>query len=393
LPGDNPPRILLCTGAADGDLRLPLEEAGQIVEQRALAAAELTDPAAYDLIVVDGASGDGDALRLCRRLRALAGDDFVPTLLVAAGPGLAPRPEALEAGADACLVRPLAPGELLAQVRALMRVKDRHDRLRAKAAEAHRMNQQLEQFHQRVELEMELARRIQQGLLPRGLPEVPGVRFTVHYRPCGRVGGDFYDLFRLDESHVGFYVADAMGHGVPASLLTIFLKKGIRAKEISGRSYRLVPPEEVLQGLNHDLVEQGLAETPFITMVYGLLNFREGTLAFARAGHPHPVYVPATGASQLLEVHGSLLGVFETQFRPRAQRLNTGDKVLFYTDGADAVSFDGHPPGPRSLLAAAEHFRHLPVEEFVPRLAGELMPGEQSDDLTLLGVEALDSGQ
>src|SRR5207342_902861 len=117
---------------------------------------------------------------------------------------------------------------------------------------------------------------------PHSLPEVPQARFAVHYRPCGRVGGDFYDVFRLDERHLGFYVADAMGHGIPASLLTIFVKKGVRAKEITGQTYRLVPPAEVLQRLNRDLIEQALADMPFITMVYALFDHAEGTLRFSR---------------------------------------------------------------------------------------------------------------
>src|SRR4029078_12258138 len=140
-----------------------------------------------------------------------------------------------------------------------------------------------------------MPRRLQASFLPSSLPAVGPVRFAVSYRPCGQVGGDFYDVFRLDEHHVGFYVADAMGHGVPASLLTIFLKKAVQPKEVSGSSYRLVPPGEVLSKLNRDLMAHGLAELPFITMVYGLLNCRDGRLAFARAAHPHPVYLPRAG--------------------------------------------------------------------------------------------------
>src|SRR5207237_2111537 len=120
------------------------------------------------------------------------------------------------------------------------------------------INKRLQQAYQQIDQELELAQRLQTSFLPQTLPQVPHVRFAVTYRPCGHVGGDFYDVFRLDERHVGFYVADAMGHGVPASLLTIFVKKSVRAKEISGQSYRLVPPDEVLAKLNRDLIEQAL---------------------------------------------------------------------------------------------------------------------------------------
>src|SRR5438132_13448650 len=106
-------------------------------------------------------------------------------------------------------------------------------------------------------------------MLPQSLPDLPPARFAVHYRPSGRVGGDFYDVFRLDEDHIGFYVADVMGHGVTASLLTIFLKKAVKAKEFSGMEYRLLPTNEVLQTLNRCIYAIDLAGMQHITI--GLL--------------------------------------------------------------------------------------------------------------------------
>src|SRR5262249_10162929 len=150
--------------------------------------------------------------------------------------------------------------------------------LAEKTAEIHRINKRLRDAYQQLDQELELAQRIQTSFLPQGLPEVASTRFAVQYLLCGRVGGDFYDAFRLDENHVGFYVADAMGHGVPASLRTIFVKRGVRPKEVMGSQSHLVPPGEVLARLNRDLIEQKLSEHPFITMAYGLFNHREGTL-------------------------------------------------------------------------------------------------------------------
>src|SRR5262249_29767176 len=202
------------------------------------------------------------------------------------------------------------PEELRAQVQAFLRIRDMQERLAEKTAEVHRINKRLQQAYHQLDQELELARRLQVSFLPQKLPEVAPARFAVHYLLCGQVGGDFYDVFRLDENHVGFYVADVMGHGVPASLLTIFVKKGVRAKEVFGQQYRLVPPGEVLQRLNKDLLDQALSDTPFISMVYALFNHREGTLQFSRAGHPYPIFVPRAGSLQLWEGEGLLLGVF-----------------------------------------------------------------------------------
>jgi serine phosphatase RsbU (regulator of sigma subunit) len=131
-------------------------------------------------------------------------------------------------------------------------------------------------------------------------------------------------------------------------------------------------------------------ENSFITMVYGLFNCQEGTLRFARAGHPYPVHVPRDRPPELLVVQGSLLGVFETHFAAQVCRLQPGEKALFYTDGTDAVSFEGHSPGTESLLACVQRHQTLPVTELVDRLAHDLFHQmEQPDDFTLLGLEVI----
>ena len=383
-----PPHILLYAGRPDADdLRPVLHEAGYHVGLRPLGdlAANGTSPS---LLVVDGAGQNDQALRTCVHLRARQSDGYVPILYVTGDPR--DRVACLECGADTYLPRPFDPAELLAQVQALLRIKQRHDQLSARAAESARVSRRLQEAHQQMDQELALARRLQEGFLPQTLPALPGVRFAVKYRPYNQVGGDFYDVFRLDENHLGFYVADAMGHGVAASLLTIFVKKGVRAKEIIGQSYRLIPPSEVLQKLNRDMVDQELSDTPFITMAYALFNHAEGTLSFSRAGHPHPLYLPAGGEPTLWPLEGSLLGVFETQYRVRTEKLRPGDKLLLYTDGVDGAAFADRPVGLPSLLAAASCFRELPVGELIEHLAQNLFTQtKQADDLTLLGMEVV----
>jgi len=384
------PRILLCADdpSAIEDVRRLLDAAHYQVVWHQLSAVD-PDPRDLHLALIEDRA-DGAALRFCRRLRQRLGDVFLPILYLTADASPSARLAPFEAGAATYLLRPFAPGELIAQVGALLRIKEVHDRLAEKTAEVHRINRRLQQAYAQIDAELDLARRIQMSFLPQTLPEVAGARFAVHYTLCGSVGGDFYDLFRLDENHVGLYVADAMGHGVPASLLTIFVKKGVRAKEVFGQGYRLVPPDEVLGRLNRDLVEQAMPDHPFITMVYVLYNHHEQTLTFARAGHPYPLHVPREGEPRLWQVEGSLLGVFETTFPVQSQRVRSGDKVVLYSDGIDGACFDGRPVGSESLLACAARHRELPIQEFVAALARDLFgKGSQPDDLTLLGWEVI----
>ena len=156
--------------------------------------------------------------------------------------------------------------------------------------------------------------------------------------------------------------------------------------QVFGTQYRLVPPDEVLYRLNRDLIDQQLSEHPFITMVYGLYSTAERTLAFARAGHPYPLLVPAKGEPRFLEVHGTLLGVFETEFIMRTEPLQPGDKVLFYTDGLETADVTA-----RSLLTHVPQYRDQPIDAMVSLLADDLV-GEAglADDLTLLGLEVVE---
>lgn len=391
MPMTEAVRILLCSEEQpENGVRGALKQAGFAVAGNSTENHPGDPLSEFNLIVVDGSERADVALQKCQAYRLGLGESFVPILFISDDHSPGTRLASLQRGADAYLLRPFELPELLAQVHALVRIKDRHDRLTEKTDEVHRINKRLQQAYYQIDQELELASRIQASFLPQRLPELPQVRFAVHYQPNGRVGGDFYDVFRLDERHFGFYVADAMGHGVPASLLTIFVKKGIRAKEIFGNDYRLVPPGEVLQRLNHDLIEQSLSDNPFITMAYVLFNYSDGTLQFSRAGHPFPLYLPHDGPPRLWQCEGTLLGVFDTTYTLQTHQLRPRDKVLLYTDGMDSATLDGQPRGVPSLLACVERHRDLPVGELVPAVAGELFcDSKQKDDLTLLGMEMI----
>ena len=384
------PRVLVCAAklGTTEELRELLERSEYAVRCCDPETLKIDELPEFDLVIVDGAAGDDVGLQLCRRLRAKLTDSLLPILFITGNRVQASRLTSLESGADVVFIRPFASREFIGQVQALLRLKGIHDRQVEKVAEFHALHKRLQQTYKQLDQELELARRIQHSMLPQSLPEMLPLRFAVHYRPCGRVGGDFYDVFRLDEHHVGLYVADVMGHGVPASLLTIFLKKAVQAKEISGRSYRLLPPDEVLARLNRDMLDHALAENPFITMVYALFDRRDYRLAFSRAGHPYPLYLPVSGASCFWEAPGTLLGVFDTYFTVQTHRLRPGDKVIFYTDGLDTDNAASKSTTAQRLASLADEHRLLPVRDLVALLSRHLaVQSAQLDDLTLLGLE------
>jgi sigma-B regulation protein RsbU (phosphoserine phosphatase) len=380
-------RILVGAGTPNDadDVRRCLADAGHLLTWHPING-DLPEPNGTRLIIVENSHRPDEGWQFCRRLRAQLGEHYVPILVITSDSSPAARLNSLECGADNYLLRPFSNRELLTQVQSFLRLKDLYSRLNEKTAEVQLINRQLQQAHHQMDLELGWARRLRQSCRPPALTELPHVRFGVCHRPCGHVGGDFFDLFRLDERHVGFYLADAMSHGVPAGLLTAFLKQSMCFKEIVGTQYRLISPDEMLQRLNRDLVDQALAETPFITMVYAVLNFHDRSVAFARAGHPHPVYVPFDGPPHSWPSPGSLLGVFDTSFPIQRQKLRPGDKLLLFTDGLGLQ--EGSPDATPELLASVERHRTLPAQEFVDQLHTDLFAtATHPDDFTLLAAE------
>src|SRR5947208_1224161 len=154
-------------------------------------------------------------------------------------------PEALGAAAAELLRQP----DLV--LRQLDDVQQEMDGLRAELNLLRRRDETLNFYMQRLDEELRLAARLQQDFLPKSLPELGPVRFQSLFRPAGYVSGDLFDVMRLDEKRIGFYVADAVGHGMPAALLTMFVKQALVTKDILPKSiapcgYRLLDPGEAL---------------------------------------------------------------------------------------------------------------------------------------------------
>jgi serine phosphatase RsbU (regulator of sigma subunit) len=236
--------------------------------------------------------------------------------------------------------------------------------------------------------ELRLASRLQRDFLPRRLPEVGPVRFGVLYRPAGWVSGDIYDVARLDETHVGFYVADAVGHGLPAALLTMFIKRAFQTKRIMGNTYQIVPPEAALGELNTDICDQQLSGSPFCTAAYCIIDTAGLVLTFARAGHPEPVLIRPDGTCQALASQGALLGVFpEGTFQSQRLQLAPGDRLVLYSDGVEGVlgRQRKREQGPAEAFAA---WAGRPRQEILLELHERLdsAPGDlqDHDDVTVL---------
>ncbi|MBN1489066.1 MAG: serine/threonine-protein phosphatase [Phycisphaerae bacterium] len=259
-----------------------------------------------------------------------------------------------------------------------------------------RLGKRLNRDFKELDQEMRLASRLQREFLPSHLPTLGRTQFATVFRPATWVSGDIFDVYRVDETHVAFYIADAVGHGVAAGLLTMVIKQGIESKRIRGAEYELLTPSETMTQLNAALVEQHLPHSQFVTACYGLLNTQTLELQFARGGHPHPLHITTDGAIHEVKVEGGLLGLFENEEFPNMTiQLRRGDKFVLFSDGVEAALVENHehetglPVFTETLLGAA----HLPVEDFAAHVTNQLDATEGSlnpeDDITLVALEIL----
>ncbi len=294
--------------------------------------------------------------------RGLRKDDAVRTLPVAAealarelpGPrsvaGLPPGPlrDALTAGRFALAV-PLGPagssaGGLLAvgerPVARPYAAEDldfaaalaRQAQTALESARLHRVGLEKE----RQDRDLQIARQIQQSLFPPVLPQVQGFELAAISRSCHEVGGDYYDVIRLDGGRLAMVIADVSGKGTPASIMMASVHASLEALAGSG------PPAQLLQRLNRFLFER-TQTSRYVTLFYGELDPLRRSLVYVNAGHVPPYLLRASGREERLRVGGPVIGLLEDVALEAGEvRFETGDLLAAVTDGVtEAIGSSG----------------------------------------------------
>ena len=240
----------------------------------------------------------------------------------------------------------------------------------------------------RFQREHVVAEVLQRAVLPDFLPTVGGVHFDAEYRAGAAgtyVGGDWYDVFQLDEEQVIFSVGDVMGKGAPAAALMGQVRSAIRAYAVTGQS-----PTEVLSSL--DLLFDALVEDRVVTVVVGTINPKLGAVQLANAGHPLPVDRPR-GRHDLVRLDGDLAphrgrpGRIR-RARPMTSRCSPGDSLVMYSDGLVERRGELITVGMQRLAdtATAVALAGWPVQP-AAELATRLGEDERADDVVVLALQ------
>jgi serine phosphatase RsbU (regulator of sigma subunit) len=241
---------------------------------------------------------------------------------------------------------------------------------------------------ERLERELELARDLQQSILPHDFPPLPGIDFAARSRPARQVGGDFYDIIPLRGERVGLVMADVSDKGMPAAMYMALTRSLIHAE-----AKRSSSPRRVLLSVHRLLMEMSQAEM-FVTAFYGVLDAATGGLRYARAGHDRPLLVShSSGECQFLAAQGMLLGYLDKVTLEEAEvGLHPGDLLILYSDGiTDANSPGGDFFGVerlRDVVCAADELSAQGVCDHIFRHVGDFQAGTlQYDDMALLIVK------
>ena len=316
--------------------------------------------------------------------------------------------QAVRLGAYDFLCKPLdSMNQLLVSIRNALRQKkleEEKEQLTHKLEDRNiRLNEQVRKLEEACHLlcaqadviheDLHRAELIQRALLPQTLPGVEGYSIHSIYRACENVGGDTYDVTRVDDDHVALCVADAAGHGVSAAMLAVLFKNRLRwFDDVAGRPFE---PRDVLSMVNRDLADECRAPGLFVTAACALLNTRTRRLMVASAGHPPLLLKRAGGTIEWLGHGGPALGLVpDARFAQQEIDLQSGDRMLFYTDGLrdhsrdDTKSIMDRIPG---ILAEKKTPGHDLLNRILTLASDRLDVARQEDDITLVLLEVSDA--
>ena len=239
-----------------------------------------------------------------------------------------------------------------------------------------------------IQSELQVARTLQQSILPSAFPEDQRFSGCAYMRAARMIGGDFFDVFKIDEHHLGVVVADVSGKGVPAAMFMVLVRTMLQ--EVARHS---LVPSDCLANVNQQL----LAKNPlslFVTMLFGVLDARTGEFVFSNGGHAMPYLLRANGAIECVATRGSpLVGLLDlATYIDHKVYLSAHDQVLMITDGVTECFDDNEQVfGEERLLnfltTVAQGSTQTIVDSLVKRLDEFSQGTAPSDDVTVLGLQ------
>jgi len=234
------------------------------------------------------------------------------------------------------------------------------------------------------EQELQRAREIQQSLLPKEIPQLPRIAVATAWRPARAVGGDYFDVLRLDGNRLAICIADVSGKGVPAALLMANVQASLRA------SVRDLDSPARVCGIMNGMLCESIAANKFVTFFCGVFDGNSRVFRYCNAGHSYPILISA-GAAHTLDQGGAVLGVFPSwNYQDSSVDLKSGDRLLLFTDGiTEAEDAQGEEFGTERVAAFGKAHAASSADDLTGRLlaqASDFCGAQFQDDATLVVV-------
>lgn len=239
-----------------------------------------------------------------------------------------------------------------------------------------------------IRYDLEIAREIQTSILPKRFPPYPHLKTFDLYasmKAAKTVGGDFYDFFLIDDSHLGFVMADVSDKGVPAAIFMAISRTVIRATALEERT-----SANCLQKSNALLCHESV-NSMFVTVFYGILNINTGVLSYTNAGHNSPFLIHRMGDVSLLPLtNDTVLGINDgVTFHEYKLQLEPGDRIFLYTDGVtEAMDAGYNQYGEDRFLQLCRDMTSDTPSGMIDKATGAVAEfvgeAEQSDDITMM---------
>jgi sigma-B regulation protein RsbU (phosphoserine phosphatase) len=235
------------------------------------------------------------------------------------------------------------------------------------------------------EQELAKAREIQEGLLPKKIPQVRGLEVAGAWQPASTVGGDYFDVLKFGERKIGVCIGDVVGKGISAALLMANLQASFRAF-----ASEAVSPGALVSKLN-EVISNNIAADKFVTFCYCMIDTTDNRVTYASAGHCPPILFRKSGEAVLLKEGGTPLGIFpDRKYEDAGLQLEPGDRLVLYTDGlTEAMNSDEQEFGELRLVELGSRNIALSASEMLAAIRKEVVSfcnGSFQDDFTLVVV-------
>lgn len=326
-------------------------------------ALEKLDDEKFKLIISDWRMPHMTGIDLCRHIRNNSEYGHPYFILLTGCNQQMDLVAGMEAGADDFITKPFITEELRVRLKAGARIVALQHELEKHNDMLRESLENEEKHMHRIQEDMKSAAQMQQQLLPSGASPFPSTNICTLFKPATIVAGDTYGYFRLNDHYLGFYQLDVAGHGIASAMLSFTLSRFLSPEQgllttarPDGISVDIVPPDEVVSALNERFLEKECCEHYF-TMVYGVLNVKNGRGEFCQAGHPHPVVSTQDGSTKILGNGGFPVGMLpEAKYESIPFELDVGDRIWLYSDGiTECRNKNNHILGMEKFVDVIQH--------------------------------------